>query len=100
MRLGEDKRGRMRSRLQYIYSISVFLGVLTAAYLLMDRESAQRRPADSLQAGAVLRYDAGVGDEALLRLIEVEKQLTTIRENSDLGRKTKLKFGKPFHARP
>ncbi len=100
MTFGGERRGRFRNRLQYFYSISVFLGVLVSAYLMMEKESGARLPVDSIQATNTLRLDAGVGDEALARLIEVEKELISIRENSDRPREMKRTFGKPFAVRP
>ena len=85
-----ERRTRLRNGLQYFYSISVLIGVLATAFLMMERETRARLPLETLQSPSVYRLDAGVGDEALARLIEVEKALLTIRENS-----SRAKEGKP-----
>lgn len=79
---GVERRHRIRNKLQYFYSIVVFLGVLSTAYLMMEREGGARRPIGMLQPPNGFRLDAGVGDEALARLIEVEKALLSIRETT------------------
>ncbi|MBI1861947.1 MAG: hypothetical protein HYR96_13615 [Deltaproteobacteria bacterium] len=77
-----ERRGSFRNKLQYFYSIGVFVGVLGTAYLLMDRESGMRLPPESVQSASNYRVEAGVGDDALARLIEVENALTAVRESS------------------
>ena len=89
MKVGPGRRGRLRNRLQYFYTIGVFFGVLSTAYLLMERESGMRVPPDSVQLGASYRIEAGVGDDALSRLIAVENALTAVKETSSRSRDAK-----------
>lgn len=82
MKLIFERRSRFRNKLQYFYSISVFVGVLTTAFLMMERETGARLPIDTLESASSYRLDAGVGDDALARLIEVENALSALKENS------------------
>lgn len=69
----------MKNRLQYCYSITVFLGALVTAYLMMNNDLNARspfRPATQTQ----LIMEAGV-DPALNSLFEIEKGLGKIDEN-------------------
>ena len=80
MRQVKERRGRFRNKLQYFYSISVFAGVLATAYLMMERQGNGRFPFDSVQSPNSYRFEASVGDDALARLIEVENELTTLKD--------------------
>jgi hypothetical protein len=68
----------MRNRLQYIYSITVFLGALITAYLMMDNDLKAQAPYRTVKAPS-LTTEASV-DPALGSLFEVEKGLGNINE--------------------
>ena len=89
MRLVPDRRSRFRNKLQYFYSISVFIGVLSTAYLMMERQGSVRFPFDSIQSSGSFRLEAGVGDDALARLIEVENEITTLKDSDNKSRDPK-----------
>ncbi len=71
-------KGTMRNRLQYLYSISVFLGVLVTAYLMMDNSFNARipyRPINSPQLVMEANLNPGLDS-----LFEVEKGLGKMDE--------------------
>jgi hypothetical protein len=67
----------MRNKLQYVYSITVFLGVLVTAYLMMNREGGARIPLRTLES-PVYRTETMVVDPALNQLFEVEDALSKV----------------------
>ena len=71
----------MKNKLQYAYSILVFLGVLVASYLMMDREGVARMPIRVYQ-GPYFRTEAITVDPALNQLLEMERALRKAREQS------------------
>jgi hypothetical protein len=68
----------MKNRLQYIYSISVFMGVIFTAYFIMSNEANSRVPLRSLQ-GPVYRAEAVV-DPAVQQLLQMEQELARLRK--------------------
>lgn len=66
----------MKNRLQYLYSISVFIGVLCTAYLMMSSEGNKFTSNRTVQ-GPYLRTEAGI-DPALSSLFEVEEVLESL----------------------
>ncbi len=66
----------MRNKLQYAYSITVFVGVLLTAYLMMNRDGNAHIPFRSFEAPATLRTEAQVLDPGLNQLFETETALT------------------------
>lgn len=75
----------MKNRLQYIYSISVFLGALITAYLMMNNDLNARVPYRSLTAPQLVT-EASV-DPALNSLFEVEKGLGKIDETTPVKKR-------------
>lgn len=71
----------MRSKLQYIYSISVFLGVLVTSYLMMNKEGSSRVPLQAIQNGTQ-RVEATTADPAVQSLIEIENALRAFPKKS------------------
>lgn len=67
----------MKSTLQYVYSISVFLGVLATSYLLMSREGNVR---NNLAGASSTQYrvEANFLDPALTSLFEMENALANL----------------------
>lgn len=66
--------GKMRNRLQYLYSIFVFFGVLFTAYYMMDRDDNVRLPIGGYQSPE-LTTEATLVDPGLTSLFEMEDQL-------------------------
>ena len=66
----------MRTRLQYAYSITVFLGALATAYLMMNQEPS--RVSNRLLASPTFRSEAAAMDQAMSQLIEVGSELAKI----------------------
>ena len=76
----------MRNKLQYAYSIVVFIGVLLTAYLMMNKEGNARIPLRAVQA-PVMRSEATALDPAVNQLFQMEDQLSKLpKENSKRGR--------------
>ncbi|MBI4404695.1 MAG: hypothetical protein HY537_11065 [Deltaproteobacteria bacterium] len=71
-----------RNKLQYLYSIGIFLGVIVTSYFMIDRESNARLPANSFQ-GTQWRADSQVADPALNQLLEMERALSRIRKDRE-----------------
>ena len=69
--------GKLRNRLQYLYSISVFFGVLVTAYLMMNNEGNAVLPARSVQA-PTYRSEATIVDPAVNQLFEMEDALSKL----------------------
>lgn len=69
----------MRNRLQYAYSISVFMGVLVTAYLMLDRDLNANIQARPMEVGS-FRATEGAVDPALGRLFEMEAELSKVRQ--------------------
>lgn len=86
----------MRNKLQYAYSISVFLGVLMTSYLMMDRDGNSKSPLRAVQTPS-LRTEAMPLDPAVNQLFEMEDAISKLRRDrpepatkrvpSDLSRK-------------
>ena len=68
----------MRNRLQYLYSITVFLGAFVTAYLMMDRNLNARVPYRPVQTPAMVS-EANI-DPALGSLFEIEKGLGKLNQ--------------------
>jgi hypothetical protein len=66
----------MRNKLQYAYTITVLVGVLMTAYLMMNQDGNARIPVRSFQSPATLRTEAQVMDPGLNQLFEMENALT------------------------
>lgn len=69
----------MKNKLQYAYSITVFIGVLITTYLMMNKEGNARVPLRAVQAPAsTLRSEAGLVDSGVSQLFEMEDQLSRL----------------------
>lgn len=72
----------MRSKLQYVYSIIVFAGVLVTAYLMMNSENQRAPLLRGFQAsGPVYRNEAATLDPGLNQLFEMEEVLSKMRKD-------------------
>jgi hypothetical protein len=69
----------MRNKLQYAYTISVFVGVLVTSYLMMNREGNAKIPLRSVSA-PTLRTEALALDPAVNQLFEMEDAITKLRK--------------------
>ena len=67
----------MRNLLQYAYSIAVFIGVLSAAYLAMNKEGDSRLPLRAFQQPAY-RSEATIVDPAVTQLFQMEDALSRL----------------------
>ena len=77
----------MKNRLQYIYSIAVFIGVFITAYLMIDREN--MRPFTARDVGGTnptLRQDAAASDPALNQLFQMEEALAQMKKEREKSR--------------
>jgi hypothetical protein len=69
----------MRNKLQYSYSIAVFVGVLLTSYAMMSKEERAARP-DAMVGSPVLRSDASTVDPAVAQLMEIESAIARYRK--------------------
>lgn len=67
----------MRNTLQYVYSISVFFGVLISAYLMMNKESG-RVPLRAVQSPNPMRMEASALDPNVNQLFQMETELSNL----------------------
>ena len=69
----------MKNKLQYAYSITVFIGVLVTTYLMMNKEGSTRVPLRAVQAPvSTLRSEAGLVDSGVSQLFEMQDQLSRL----------------------
>ena len=73
----------MKNKLQYAYSITVFMGVLVTAYLMMNREGNAHIPMRALPGPSNLRTEAFVLDPGVNQLFEMEDALSKLPRNSE-----------------
>ena len=73
----------MRNKLQYSYSIAVFVGVLLTSYAMMSKEERSARP-DAIVGAPVLRSDASTLDPAVAQLVEIEKAIARFRREESV----------------
>ena len=66
----------MKNRFQYIYSITVLLGVLVTSYLMMNQEGNARIPVQSVGYNP-FRVEGQLLDPALDQLLSIEDMLST-----------------------
>lgn len=64
----------MRNRLQYLYSISVLVGVLITAFFMMDQNGNTYVRMQATQESSY-RSEASAGDSALSGLFAIESEL-------------------------
>ncbi len=67
----------MKNKLQYAYTISVFMGVLLTAYMMMNQGTTLRVPNRNFQSGG-FRAEAQVVDPAVSQLLEMENALAKV----------------------
>lgn len=67
----------MKNKLQYAYTISVFMGVLLTAYMMMNQGTSLRVPNRNFQSGG-FRAEAQVVDPAVSQLLEMENALAKV----------------------
>lgn len=83
----------MRSKLQYIYSISVFMGVLIASYMMMSKDESARVPFQAIQT-TPSRVEAAAADPGMQSLIDIEQALKSIRKDRPIAQKRNPTFNK------
>ena len=67
----------MRSKLQYIYSMTVFSGVIATAYFMMNNESDARVPFRAIQTPNY-RAEASLIDPSVNQLLQMEDVLSQV----------------------
>lgn len=75
----------MRNKLQYSYSIAVFVGVLLTSYAMMSKEERAARP-DAMVGAPVLRSDASTVDPAVAQLMEIQSAIARYRKEDGATR--------------
>ena len=65
----------MKTRLQYAYSITIFIGVLASSYLMMNQDSSRGLPQQLLQ-GSSMTKEATMMDPVVNQLFEFEEALS------------------------
>lgn len=68
----------MRNLLQYAYSILVFFGVLSTAYMAMSKEANSRLPLRAMQNPTAYRAEANIVDPAVTQLFQMEDALSRL----------------------
>jgi len=68
----------MKNKLQYAYSISVFVGVLLTAYMMMNQGAGPLAPNRNFQQNGAFRSEAQAVDPAVSRLLEMENALAKV----------------------
>ena len=83
----------MRNLLQYAYSIVVFFGVLSAAYLAVNKEGGGRLPLRAMQSPEY-RTEASIVDPAVTQLFQMEDALTRLDsgEKSDNRKPSRIEI--------
>lgn len=79
----------MRNKLQYLYSISVLMGVLASTYLLVEQKPGRYslvRPSE----GVKYRAEATVAPQGLDQLLQFESQFKAIEEKSQSSQSRQL----------
>ncbi len=76
----------MRNLLQYAYSIFIFVGVLSAAYLAVNKDGAGRLPLRAMQQPAY-RTEATIVDPAVTQLFQMEDALARLNSGKPDQRK-------------
>ena len=76
MRAATRFGGSLRTTLQYVYSISVFFGVLVSSYLMMSKDNSADQVARSVQSP--LRSEASSLDPAVNQLFEMEDAISKL----------------------
>lgn len=87
----EPKKKDIKNKLQYAYTVSVFLGVFFTAYLMMSQEgfSDGNRAQNTV---AEFRMNAVAIDPAIIQLIEMQKTLTRLQKDKSDKSKRALTF--------
>ena len=76
----------MKSKLQYLYSITVFFGVLVTAYMMMSGQEDQLLLIrNQTRAPSLRSTEAQILDPALSQLLEVESALNQLQESNATG---------------
>ena len=70
----------MKNRLQYVYSITVLVGVFITAYLMMNRPGSSTIPFREFQTESY-RTEAQLLDPGVIQLIEMEGKLSKMRKD-------------------
>lgn len=89
----------MRNLLQYTYSIFVFFGVLSAAYLAVNKEGNSRLPLRAMQESQY-RTEATIVDPAVTQLFQMEDALSRLNagEKSDIRKPSRIEIVIPAPA--
>ncbi|MFM8269851.1 MAG: hypothetical protein ACKN9V_06635, partial [Pseudomonadota bacterium] len=77
----EGTNHKMRNKLQYLYSISVLMGVLATSYFMVDQKPGRLSSVRPSQ-GISYRAEATLAPQALDQLLQFESQFKVIEEKS------------------
>ena len=67
----------MRNSLQYLYTFSVFFGVLITAYFMLSQDGGSRFPLRAFRAPEEMRVEASI-NPAISQLLQIEKELARL----------------------
>jgi hypothetical protein len=89
--LKDSKKKDIKNKLQYAYTVSVFLGVFFTAYLMMSQEgfSTGNRGQNNISE---FRMNAVSIDPAIIQLLEMQKTLTKLQKDKSDKSKRALTF--------
>ena len=77
----------MKNRLQYLYTITVFVGVLITAYMMINSEGSSHLPLRAMDTpNPTFRSEATV-DPALQELFQMEAALGQIKKDKNISEK-------------
>ncbi len=87
----------MKNKLQYAYTISVFMGVLLTAYMMMNQGATLTSPNRNFQNSS-FRAEAQAVDPAINQLLEMENALAKVPKEK--AKEDRLPTGQPKSGRP
>lgn len=87
----------MKNKLQYAYTISVFMGVLLTAYMMMNQGATLSVPNRNFQNGG-FRAEAQAVDPAIRQLLEMENALAKVPKEKAKDERVPSEVLKPAKA--
>lgn len=84
----------MRYRLQYLYSILVFFGVLACSFFLVSRESGTSIPFRTIEAPP-MRAEASPLAPGVTNLFDMENAIATIKKSQPANKPEESNLDKP-----
>jgi hypothetical protein len=84
-----DESEKMRNKLQYLYSISVLMGVLASSYFMVEQKPGRLTSLRPLEAVSY-RAEATLAPQGLDQLLQFESQIKSIEEKSQINQNRQL----------